>query len=86
MSSITIPVAGPYLLSTGCKFIGHSGAIMIKRNKHEKLMEGNRSDIVDLNEGDLLQVFAEGGTKIKDVNVMGILLRPRVFITPGTTL
>ena len=86
VSSISIPISGPYLLSIGCKLIGNSGAIMLKRNKREKLMEGNRCDIVDLNEDDLLQVFAEGGTKMKDVNVMGMLLRPRVFITPGTTM
>ena len=49
-------------------------------------MESNRCDIVDLNEDDLQQVFAEGGTKMKDVSLMGILLRPRVFVTPGTTM
>jgi len=86
LHTVNIPISGPYLLSLGCKLLGHSGGIMLKRNKKEKLMDGGRSDIVDLNEDDILEVFAEGGTKFKDVNLMGCLLRPRVFVTPGTTM
>ena len=84
--SVVVPVSGPYLLSLGYHLIGHLGGIMLKRNKREKLIEGGRSDIVDLNEDDLLEVYAEGGTKCKEVNLMGILLRPKAFITPGTTM
>eukprot|EP00092_Neocalanus_flemingeri_P094180 GFUD01119734.1.p1 GENE.GFUD01119734.1~~GFUD01119734.1.p1 ORF type:complete len:412 (+),score=110.39 GFUD01119734.1:28-1263(+) len=86
MHTVVIPIAGPYLLSLGCQLMGHSGGIQLKRNKREKLMDGGRSDIVDLNEDDVLEVYAEGGTKFKEVNLMGCLLRPRVFITPGTTM
>ena len=59
---------------------------MLKRNNKERVMEGGRCDIVDLNENDCLKVMSEPGTKAKDISLMGLLLRPRVFITPGTTL
>ena len=58
----------------------------MKRNTKQKLLDGGRSDIVDLNEDDILEVYAEGGTKFNDLNLMGFLLRPKLFITPGTTL
>ena len=47
--------------------------------------EAGRSDIVDLNEDDELRVFAAAGSKLRDVSLMGILLRPRIFLTPGST-
>ena len=57
----------------------------MRRNRKEQLLEVGRIDIVDLNEDDELRVFAWSGTKVKDVSLMGMLLRPRIFITPGTT-
>ena len=57
-----------------------------KRNNKERVIEAGRCDIVDLNEDDCLKVMSEPGTKAKDISLMGLLLRPRVFITPGTTL
>ena len=48
-------------------------------------MDAGRTDIVDLNEDDELRVFAASGTKLRDVSLMGMLLRPRIFLTPGTT-
>jgi len=86
IQSITIPVSGPYLLSLGGQILGNSGQVWLKLNKREKLMEGGRSDIIDLDEDDVLHVYGLGGTKVKDVNLMGVLLRPRIFITPGTTM
>jgi len=86
VTTIYIPVSGPYLLSLGCRMLGHAGAIMLKRNERETLMEAGRCDIVDLNEDDTLRVMGDTGTKATDVSLMGLLLRPRVFITPGTTL
>ena len=38
--------------------------------------------IVDLNEDDILEVYAEGGTKFKVISLMGFLMRPRGFVTP----
>ena len=49
-------------------------------------MEGGRCDIIDLDEDDVLRVYGSGGTRVKDVNFMGVLLRPRLFIAPGTTM
>jgi len=86
IQSIIIPVSGPYLLNLGCQILGNSGQIWLKLNKREKLMEGGRCDIIELDEDDVLNVYATGGTKVKDVNLMGVLLRPRLFITPGTTM
>merc|ERR1719315_379234 len=86
LHTVVIPISGPYLLSLGCQLIGHGGGIILKRNNKEKLMGGGHCDIVDLNEDDVLEVFSEAGTKLKDVNLAGFLLRPRVFITPGTTM
>jgi len=84
--SIIIPVSGPYLLSLGGQILGNSGQIWLKLNNHERLMEGGRCDIVELDEDDVLRVYGSGGTRVKDVNFMGVLLRPRIFITPGTTM
>jgi len=86
LHTVVAPISGTYLLSLGCHLIGHAGGIFLKRNKKQKLLEGGRSDIVDLTEDDILEVFAEEGTKFNDLNLMGFLLRPKVFITPGTTL
>jgi len=85
MHTVDIPISGPYLLHLGCHMIGHNGGVFLKRNKREKLLEAGRSDIVDLSEDDVLEVFGEGGSKFKNVSLMGMLLRPRIFITPGTT-
>ena len=57
----------------------------LRRNNKEKLLEGGRTDIVELNEDDELRVFGGAGTKVRDVSLMGMLLRPRIFMTPGTT-
>merc|ERR1719348_936429 len=86
LHTVVIPISGPYLLSLGCQLIGHAGGIFVKRNTKQKLIDGGRTDIVDLTEDDVLEVFAESGTKFKDLNFMGFLLRPRVFIQPGSTL
>ena len=45
-----------------------------------------RCDIVEMDEDDVLQVYGTGGTKFSNSNFMGCLLRPRLFITPGTTM
>ena len=45
-----------------------------------------RCDIVEMDEDDVLQVYGTGGTKFSNTNFMGCLLRPRLFITPGTTM
>ena len=86
LHTVVIPISGPYLLSLGCQLIGHAGGIFVKRNTKQKLLDGGRTDIVDLTEDDILEVYAESGTKFKDLNFMGFLLRPRVFIQPGSTL
>jgi len=86
ITTIYIPVSGPYLLSLGCNLLSNSGTVVLKRNNKERVMEAGRCDIVDLNEDDCLKVMSEPGTKAKDISLMGLLLRPRVFITPGTTL
>lgn len=86
IESIIIPVSGPYLLSLGCQILGNSGQIWLKLNKQERLMEGGRCDIVELDKDDVLKVYGSGGTRVKDINLMGVLLRPRLFITPGTTM
>ena len=65
--------------------MNNGGRLMLRRNRKEQLLEGNRTDIVDLNEDDELRVFGYAGTKMKDVSLVGMLLRPRIFITPGTT-
>lgn len=86
ITTIYIPVSGPYLLSLGCTMLSNAGAVVLRRNNKERVIDAGRSDIVDLNEDDCLKVMSEAGTKAKDISLMGLLLRPRVFITPGTTL
>lgn len=86
VTSIIIPVAGPYLLSLGSRMLSNGGAIILRKDGRETLMEAGRCDIVELDEDDTLEVMGETGTKAKDISLMGLLLRPRVFITPGTTL
>lgn len=81
-----MPVSGPYLLSLGATMLSGAGCVVLKRNSKERLMDAGRCDIVDLNEDDTLIVMGEPGTKAKDISLTGLLLRPRVFITPGTTL
>ena len=39
---------------------------------------------MELNEDDELRVFGAAGTKLRDVSLMGLLLRPRIFMTPGS--
>merc|ERR1712002_623525 len=84
ITTIYIPVSGPYLLSLGCHLLSNNGTVALKRNNKEVLMEAGRCDIVDLNEDDILRVIGEPGVKAKDISLMGLLIRPRVFITPGT--
>jgi len=86
MTTVNIPVSGPYLLSLGANMISNGGGILLRRNDKETLMERGHSDIIDLNEDDILSVVGQKGTKANNINLMGCLLRPRVFITPGTTL
>ena len=66
--------------------LSNAGTVVLRRNNKERVIDAGRSDIVDLNEDDCLKVMSEAGTKAKDISLMGLLLRPRVFITPGTTL
>merc|ERR1712002_1454082 len=84
MTTVNIPVSGPYLLSLGANMISNGGGILLRRNDKETLMERGHSDIIDLNEDDILSVVGQKGTKAKDISLMGLLIRPRVFITPGT--
>lgn len=85
LHTVIIPISGPYLISLGGNILNNGGKLVLRRNRKEQLLEGGRSDIVDLNEDDELRVFAWAGTKVKDVSLMGMLLRPRIFITPGST-
>lgn len=84
--SIIIPVSGPYLINLGCEKLGNSGTVYLKANKRERLLEHGRCDVIELDEDDELNVYVTKGTRVKDVNLMGFLLRPRLFITPGTTM
>lgn len=84
LHTVIIPISGAYLLSLGTNII-NNGSVILRRNRKEKVMDAGRSDIVDLNEDDELRVFAAAGTKLRDVSLMGMLLRPRIFMTPGTT-
>ena len=52
----------------------------------EKILTSGASDIVQLKEKDVLTVLVESGVKVKNINLMGVLLRPKDFITPGTTM
>ena len=86
---ITVPVSGTYLLALNYTATGHAagggGGIVLRRNR-DRLFVGGRSDIVELTEDEVLQVWLEEGTKVKEVNLMGVMLRPRLFIIPGTTM
>jgi len=84
--SIIIPVSGPYLLNLGGQIHGNSGQVWLTLNKREKLLDGGRSDIVELDEDDVLQVYCSSGTTVSNVSFVGLLLRPRAFIAPGTTM
>ena len=85
LHTVMVPISGPYLLSLGANILNNGGKLILRRNRKEQLLEAGRTDIVDLNEDDELRVFAWAGTKVKEVSLMGMLLRPRIFITPGTT-
>ena len=85
LHTVMVPISGPYLLSLGANILNNGGKLILRRNSKEQLLEAGRTDIVDLNEDDELRVFAWAGTKVKEVSLMGMLLRPRIFITPGTT-
>ena len=86
VTTVVIPVSGPYLLYLGCDVSHMSGSVYLKLNKKEKCLFPGRCDIVELDEDDILQVHGTGGTKFSNANFMGCLLRPRLFITPGTTM
>jgi len=86
VTTVVIPVSGPYLLYLGCDIANMSGNVYLKLNKREKLMMPGRCDIVEMDEDDVLQVYGTGGTKFSNANFMGCLLRPRLFVTPGTTM
>ena len=86
MTTVVVPVSGPYLIYLGCDIANMSGQVYLKLNKREKMMIPGRCDIVELDEDDILQVYGTGGTKFSNANFMGCLLRPRLFITPGTTM
>jgi len=85
LHTVNVPISGPYLLSLGGNILNSGGRLILRRNRKEQLLEAGRTDIVDLNEDDELRVFAWAGTRVKEVSLMGMLLRPRIFITPGTT-
>jgi len=85
LHTVIIPISGPYLISLGGNILNNGGKLILRRNRKEHLLDVGRTDIVDLNEDDELRVFAWAGTKVKDVSLVGMLLRPRIFITPGTT-
>jgi len=85
LHTVIVPISGPYLISLGGNILNNGGRLILRRNRKEQLLESGRTDIVDLNEDDELRVFAWAGTKVKEVSLMGMLLRPRIFITPGTT-
>jgi len=84
LHTVIIPISGAYLLSLNTQII-NNGTVVLKRNRKEILFSGGRTDIVELNEDDELRVFGAAGTKLRDVSLMGLLLRPRIFMTPGTT-
>jgi hypothetical protein len=82
-----VPISGTYLLALGCTSLGHGGGgLELRRNNKDRLLAGGRSDIVELTEDDVLRVWIEEGTRVKEVNLMGVMLRPRLFILPGTTM
>ena len=86
MTTVVVPVSGPYLIYLGCDIVNMSGTVFLRLNRKEKMMVPGRCDIIELDEDDILQVYGTGGTKISNANFMGCLLRPRLFITPGTTM
>ena len=81
-----MPISGTYLLALGCTQVGHAGGGLELRRNKDRLIGGGRCDIVELTEDDILRVWIEEGTRVKEVNLMGVMLRPRIFILPGTTL
>jgi hypothetical protein len=85
---ITVPVSGTYLLALSYTATGPGGggAGIVLCRKKDRLFVGGRSDIVELTEDEVLQVWMDEGTRVKDVNLMGVMLRPRLFIIPGTTM
>ena len=56
VTTVVIPVSGPYLLYLGCDVANMSGAVYLKLNKREQLMVPGRCDIVEMDEDDVLQV------------------------------
>jgi hypothetical protein len=90
---VTVPISGTYLLGLGYTNLGPGGGgggLELRRNKDRLLAGGGggggRCDIVELTEDDVLRVWIDEGTKVKEVNLMGVMLRPRIFILPGTTM
>jgi len=86
VTTVVVPVSGPYLIYLGCDIANMSGTVFLRLNRKEKMMVPGRCDIIELDEDDILQVYGTGGTKFSNANFMGCLLRPRLFITPGTTM
>jgi len=86
VTTVVIPVSGPYMIYLGCDIANMSGSVYLKLNKREKLIMPGRCDIIEMDEDDVLQVYGTGGTKFSNANFMGCLLRPRLFVTPGTTM
>ena len=64
LHTVIIPISGPYLISLGGNILNNGGKLILRRNRKEHLLDGGRTDIVDLNEDDELRVFAWAGTKV----------------------
>lgn len=86
---VRIPHSGSWLLSLGGQ--GKTDGLAVRRNDHakndrEKILESGRTDVVQLKEDDILRVWVSVGHKVKEVTFMGLLLRPKQFIAPGSTM
>ena len=62
------------------------GFVRLKTRGRERLLTPGRTDILELDEDDVLEVHCSPGSKLANTNLVGLLLRPRLFITPGTTM
>ena len=70
LHTVIIPISGPYLISLGGNILNNGGKLILRRNRKEHLLDGGRTDIVDLNEDDELRVFAWAGTKVIQSSVL----------------
>jgi len=86
VTTVEVPVSGHYLLHLSCDVINNSGVVWLCCNNRERLLTPGRSDILELDQEDVLEVCATPGTRLANTGLMGLLLRPRLFITPGTTM